>query len=123
MQFNAQIRRGEIRMGFVRPLHQTDARRVSMLRKVFIQPCIKILFRLVESIKIKVIEVYSRNRVNFNQRICRAFYRPGITRGAEQAANQCGFAGAQITFKPNDATRTNRCGQGPPQIKRRGFVR
>ena len=64
---------------FFGPLDQTDR----VLPKVLTEPCILKLFRFTESIKIKVIQVYARNHVNFNQRVGRAFHRAGMTQCAQ----------------------------------------
>lgn len=64
---------------FFGPLDQTDR----IVPKVLTKPCILKLFRFTESIKIKVIQVYARNHVNFNQRIGRAFHRAGVTQCAQ----------------------------------------
>ena len=64
---------------FFGPLDETHR----IIPKVLSKPCILKLFCFIESIKIKVIQVYARNNVNFNQRIGRAFHRAGVTQCAQ----------------------------------------
>ena len=50
---NAKVRRRQIASRFIGPFDQTNA----ISREVFFQACLKILFRMSESIEIKVIQV------------------------------------------------------------------
>lgn len=122
MQAEAQVRRDEIRLRLVRPFDQTDARCASLFGKVFIQTRIEIFFRLVEPIEIKVIEVYSRNWMNFNQGVGGALDRAVLAGGTQQAAHQRGLAGAEVAFEPDHAARGDGGGQLAAEIERGGFV-
>lgn len=53
MQFDAKIGARQIRRGFAGPFEQTNP----LPLKIFIQPCIEKILRLIETIKIKVIKV------------------------------------------------------------------
>jgi len=50
---DVQVGGGQIGDGLLRPFDQADA----IASEVFVQACIQIFFRLIESIKIKVIQV------------------------------------------------------------------
>ena len=82
---------------FFGPLDQTDR----VLPKVLTEPCILKLFRFTESIKIKVIQVYARNHVNFNQRVGRAFHGAGMTERTQYRAYQRRFPRPQIAIQPD----------------------
>ena len=83
---------------FFGPLDQTDR----VLPKVLTEPCILKLFRFTEAIKIKVIQVYARNHVNFNQRIGRAFHRAGVSEGSQNGAHKRGFPCPKIAIQPDN---------------------
>lgn len=59
MQFDIWLRK--VRQGLVCPFDKAHA----IGRKVFIKPCIQEFVRVVEAIKIKVIQRYSRNSIRF----------------------------------------------------------
>src|SRR5690606_8093422 len=50
------------------------------------------LFRVTQTIKIKVIHPTLRKLVGFHQCISRAFYRPGVAERAQDAPRQRGFS-------------------------------
>jgi len=58
------VRRRDMAGGLFGPLDQTHG----IVAEILAQPSIFKLFRMIETIKIKVIPVYARNNVNFNQR-------------------------------------------------------
>ena len=78
-EYQLEVGLWNISCRFFGPLDQTDR----IVPKVLTKPCILKLFRFTESIKIKVIQVYARNHVNFNQRVGRAFHRAGVTQCAQ----------------------------------------
>ena len=82
---------------FFGPLDETHR----IIPKVLPKPCILKLFCLIESIKIKVIQVYARNNVNFNQRIGRAFHGAGMTERTQYRAYQRRFPRPQIAIQPH----------------------
>jgi hypothetical protein len=63
--------------------HSTKAN--GIVTEIFAKPCIQKLFWKVETIEIKVIPVYPRNHINFNQCIGRAFYRPDMAAARNMA--------------------------------------
>ena len=95
---------------------------MSIAGKVLVETRIKILFWLIESIEIKVIEVYSRNRMNFNQRVGGAFHRAGVARRAQQAAHQSGLAGAQVAVQPCNVTGLQDAGKPGAEAQGGGLV-
>ncbi len=122
MEHDAQVGRNEIGLCFVRPFDQADARCAPVSGKVFIEARIKILFRLVEPIEIKVIEVYSRNWMNFNQGVGGAFHRAALASGAKQAAHEGGLAGAEVAFEPDHASGRDHGCQTATEFQGGGFV-
>ncbi len=85
---------------FFGPFHQTQR----VIPKILAEPCILKLFCLIESIKIKVIQVYARNYVNFNQCISRAFHRADVSERPQQGAHERGFSGAKVAIQPDNHT-------------------
>ena len=83
---------------FFGPLNQT----YRVVPKILTEPCILKLLCLIESIKIKVIQVYARNHVNFNQRIGRAFYRAGVPQGSQHCTHERGFPRTKVAIQPDD---------------------
>ena len=77
----------------------------------------------IESIKIKVIPVYARNHVNFNQRIGRALHRTGVAECAQQCAYQRRLARAKVAVEPDDHAGREQRRQLAPQRDGRRFVR
>jgi hypothetical protein len=55
------IRLGDVGQSLVGPLDKAH----TIAREVFIKPCIQEFVRLIEAIKIKVIQRYSRNCIRF----------------------------------------------------------
>ncbi len=104
MQGKVQISRGKVGLGFVWPFDKTDA----VAREVFVKSGLQILFWLIEAIKIKVIEVYPGNWVNFNQGVGWAFHWPGFTTSTQQCAHKSGFASAQVALQPDHSTSGER---------------
>ena len=73
--------------GLFRPLDQTHG----IVAEILAQPSIFKFFRMIETIKIKVIPVYARNYVNLNQRIGRTFNWPLVAQRTQQRARQGRF--------------------------------
>ena len=96
-EYQLEIGLWNITSRFFGPLDQTDR----VLPKVLTEPCILKLFRFTESIKIKVIQVYARNHVNFNQRVGRAFHGAGMTERTQYRAYQRRFPRPQIAIQPD----------------------
>jgi epoxyqueuosine reductase len=96
-----EIGRRHLAGGFFGPLDEAHA----IIAEIFGKTGICKLFRLIEAIKIKVIPVYARNYVNFNQGVGRAFHRSVVTEPAQQRAHQRGLAGAEIAGQPDDHAR------------------
>lgn len=105
--------------GLFGPLDQTHG----IVAKILAQPSIFKLFRMIETIKIKVIPVYARNNVNFNQRIGRTLHRPLVPQGAKQRARQRRLARAKLAVEPDDRARFEQGRQFPPERRSRFFVR
>lgn len=95
-QFEIGVRNKTCR--FFRPLNQANR----VIPKVLTEPCILKLFCFIESIKIKVIQVYARNHVNFNQRIGRAFYRASVPQGSQHCTHERGFPRTKVAIQPDD---------------------
>ena len=89
-EYKFEIRLGNITRRLFGPLDETHRIRP----KVLSEPRILKLFCFIEPIKIKVIQVYARNYVNFNQRVGRAFDRPLVSERTKHRTNQCRFPGA-----------------------------
>ena len=64
--------------------------------EVFVQTRVEPFLRVVESIKIKVIQNIPRKYINFNQCIARALDRPCMAQGAKESAGERGLAGAKL---------------------------
>ncbi len=103
---------------FFGPLDETHR----IIPKVLSKPCILKLFCFIESIKIKVIQVYARNNVNFNQRIGRAFHRTGMSERAQHGANQRRFPRAQIAIQPDHHPGRQQRRQLPPERAGRRLI-
>ena len=69
--------------------------------------------RVIESIKIKVIQNIPRKYINFNKGIRRAFYGALVTEGAQEPAGKGGLAGAkvpvEIDFQPGPQVARECC--------------
>ncbi len=113
-----EIRRRNMARGFFRPFNQADG----IVAKILAQTSIDKLFRDVETIKIKVIPVYARNYVNFNQRIGRAFHRPVMAPLTEHRADQRGLASAQVPIQPDHCSWVEQWCQALSQRNRCGLV-
>lgn len=105
MKPDFDIWRGNIGLGLLCPFDKADA----LCTEIFIETCFKKFICMSETIKIKVIQHNSRNCINFDQGVGRAFYTPPVPRSAQQAAGQRGFARAKISAEPD---RQARCQQG-----------
>ncbi|MBS1209768.1 MAG: queG [Proteobacteria bacterium] len=104
LQEDFQIGLGNVRKGFFCPLHDTSA----IAAKVFFQSCFQKFIRMSESIKIKVIQRNSRNCINFDQGVSRAFNAAGVPQTAQQAARERGFSRSQVAGEPDDQPRYER---------------
>lgn len=87
-----QVRWREQAGGTLRPLH--DAQRIR--REVLPESCILPFLVLLETIKIKVIQVYARKVINFNQRIRRALRAARVAKCMDEAARERGFARTKV---------------------------
>ena len=114
-----EIRRRNMARGFFRPFNQADG----IVAKILAQTSIDKLFRDVETIKIKVIPVYARNYVNFNQRIGRAFHRPGMSQRSQQGTNQGRLPRAEVAIKPDHHAGSQQRRQLPPKRNRCRLIR
>ncbi|HEX5612264.1 MAG TPA: hypothetical protein VFX67_06400, partial [Burkholderiales bacterium] len=85
-----QVRRRQQAGGALGPLH--DAERIR--REVLPESCILPFLILLETIKIKVIQVYARKVINFNQRIGRALCAARMAKRVDEAARERGLARA-----------------------------
>ena len=56
-------------------------------------------FRVIESIKIKVIQNIPRKYINFNKGICGAFHGALVAKRAQQSAGERGLAGPEVPFE------------------------
>jgi len=115
-QFEIGVR--NITCRFFRPLNQG----YRVIPKILAEPCILKLFCFIESIKIKVIQVYARNHVNFNQRIGRAFHRTGVPQGPQHGAYERGFPRPQIAIQPDDHPGSQQGRQFLPERDGRALV-
>lgn len=93
-----KISRRHVSGGLTRPLDQTHC----IFTEIFAKTGIIKLFWFGESIKIKVIQVYARNYVHFNQCIGRAFHRPGMSKPSQKGTSKGCFAGTEIAVEPDN---------------------
>lgn len=99
--------------GLLRPFDQADG----IVAEIFGHTSISKLFWIIETIKIKVIPVYARNYVNFNQGVSRAFHGTGVTKAPQQGTNQRGLTCTKISVEPdNHAGGQYRRNQTPKRI-------
>ena len=103
---------------FLGPLDQTHG----VIAEIFVQPGIGKLFWIAETIKIKVIPVYARNYVNFNQCVSRAFHGAGVPQGPEQGAHQRGLARTEVAIEPYDHTGCKQWSELAAQRHGRRFI-
>ncbi len=92
-----EVGRRNMARGFFRPFDQTDG----IVAEILAQTSIDELFRVVETIKIKVIPVYARNHVNFNQGVGGALHRPVMPELTEHRSHQCGLACTEVPIQPD----------------------
>lgn len=119
LEANDEIWRWPVFGSLFGPLDQANR----IVTEVLAKPCIQELFWKVETIEIKVIPVYPRNHINFNQCVGRAFDRPGMAACAQQRTNEGGLARAEVAVEPDDHARRQRRGQVATQSAGRRFVR
>ena len=55
--------------------------------------------RVIESIKITVIQNIPRKYLNFNKGICGAFHGALVAKRAQQSTGERGLAGTEVTFE------------------------
>ena len=115
MEAQNKVGRRQIAGRLLRPLDQTNC----IVAEILAKPCIQKLFRKVETIEIKVIPVYPRNHINFNQCIRRAFDRTDMTKCTQQCAHQGGLAGAEIAIQANHHAWRKQWRERAPQAARR----
>ena len=118
-EYKFEIRLGNITRRLFGPLDETHRIRP----KVLAEPRILKLFCFIEPIKIKVIQVYARNYVNFNQRISRAFHRPGMSQRSQQGTNQGRLPRAEVAIKPDHHAGSQQRRQLPPKRNRCRLIR
>lgn len=115
---NDQVGRRYIADRFSRPFDQT----YGITTEIFAKPCIRKLFWNVKSVEIKVIPVYPRNYVNFNQCVGRASHRAGVAHGAQQGADKRRFSGAKVPIEPDHHAGNERGGELAAQTGSGRFV-
>ncbi len=113
-----EVGRRNVARGFFRPFNQTDR----VVAEILAQTSIDKLFRVVETIKIKVIPVYARNYVNFNQRVGRAFHRPVMSQLTEHRAHQRCLACTKIPVQPHHRACVKQRRQASSQRDCRGLI-
>lgn len=118
MQQDFQICRGEVGVRPVRPFDKAYAIAFEILVKAGLEK----LICMGEAIKIKVIYTYSRIFIQFDQGISWALHPAGEAHAAQQAAGQCGFAGAQVASQQDRQAPGERCGQQSAGGQRGIFV-
>ena len=96
-EHEGEISLRHIAEGIFGPLDQAHG----IATEILAQPRIFKLFRMVETIKIKVIPVYARNYVNFNQCVGRALHRTPVAQCAQKRPGQRGLACAEVAIKPD----------------------
>ncbi len=101
MKTKDKISRRHVSSGLFRPLDQAHC----IFTEIFAKAGIVKLFWFIESIKIKVIQVYARNYVNFNQCIGRAFHRTSVSKPSQKGASERCFAGTKIAIEPDNHAR------------------
>ena len=79
--------------------------------EVFVQARVQPFLRVVESIKIKVIQNIPRKYINFNQCIRRALDRPRVAQEMKESARERGLAGAQLADEVNAHARRQMRGE------------
>ncbi len=100
------------------PFDDADA----VVAEAFGKPCGLPFDGIVESIKIKVIKVYARKRVMFNQSEGRAFDRAAPTQCPQRAANERRLAGAQLARDRDDHATAHRARDRCARSRRRRCV-
>ncbi len=115
---NHEVSRRQAALGLFRPFDQANG----IVTEILAKPCIHKLFWKVETIEIKVIPVYPRNHINFNQCIGRAFDRPAVTSCAQQCAHEGGLAGTKVAVKPDHHAGNKQWRQLLPQTGGRVFI-
>ena len=106
-----EISRRHIIDSLLRPLDQTHG----VVSEVLAKTGILKLFWFIETIKIKVIPVYARNYVNFNQCVSRAFNRADVADPAQEGAGKRCLAGTEIAIEPDDHAGNQQWRQIPPE--------
>ena len=101
-----------------RPFHEADA----SPRKVFVEPGIEEFFRTRQTIKIKMIQIYSRNCIRFDQGVGRAFHRSGMAQCPQYTSCERGFTAAEIAFEPDFQSWFERGGETRAQRQRGHLV-
>ncbi len=109
----------EIAGSLFRPFDKAD----TVISEIFFQSSIDKFFRIIETIKIKVIQVYARKYINFNQCVRRAFHRALVSQFPQQRTHQRGFARTQVAIEPDNHARSQQWCDFAPQRNGRGLVR
>ena len=113
-----KIGRRNMPSGFLWPFDQANG----ILAEIFAQTSIGKLSWIIETIKIKVIPVYARNYVNFNQCISRAFHWTDVPQTSQQSTNQGGFSGTKIAIQPDNHPGHQHGRQKSPKSHRRLLI-
>jgi len=108
-----EIGRRHIINGLLGPLDQAHG----VVSEVLAKTGILKLFWFIETIKIKVIPVYARNYVNFNQCVSRAFHWSDVADPAQEGTGKRRLAGAEIAIEPDDHAGNQQWRQIAPESK------
>jgi epoxyqueuosine reductase len=118
MEHKDDVSRRHLPGSLLGPLDQANG----IVSEIFAKPCINELFWKVEPIEIKVIPVYPRNHINFNQCVGGAFYRTDMAERAQHGAHQGGLPGAEVAVEPDHHPRSEQGRQLAAKLGGRGVV-
>lgn len=93
-----------MRPGALGPLDQADRVRAEVIAKACVLPFIGVS----EAKKIKVVQVYARKRIKFNQRIGRALHLAAVAERRDDSARERRLACAQLAREVDDESRLER---------------
>ncbi len=97
LEMDFDIRQGKVRHGLFSPFDDASA----VCTEVLVKPGFEKFICMCEPIKIKVIQRNSRNCINFDQGVGRAFYTSLEACGPQQATRQRCLAGAEVPAEPD----------------------
>src|SRR5690606_15335863 len=92
VEADPQVGRGQARPAHFRPFDKDDRG----TREVLVETRFTPLFARGESIKIKVVQIESREIIRFEQRECRTLHTAAMPEGHEQGAGEGGLPGAEV---------------------------